>query len=119
MHHIACACSKCHVPRIPYHVHVPCRAVPCYAVRPTPPRVLRAPPPTAVDDLCGDFWFCAEMEVEEAFMMLSLICLSSSTSMPIEASMPLDLLRSPMERALVRGRAGVRVRVTTHGARPG
>ena len=72
-------------------------------MRPTPPSVLRAPPPTAVDDLCGDFCFCAEMEVEDAFMMVWLISLSSSTSMPISASMPLDLLRSPMERALVEG----------------
>tara|TARA_B100000780_G_scaffold245514_1_gene189602 strand:- start:453 stop:650 length:198 start_codon:yes stop_codon:yes gene_type:complete len=65
--------------------------------------VLHAPTPTAVEDLCGDFWFCAEMDVEDAFMMVSLISLSCSTSMPISASMPLDLLRSPMERALVKG----------------
>ena len=87
--------ATCHVH---VHTHVLCRAVLC-----APSRVLRAPTPTAVEDLCGDFWFCAEMDVEDAFMMVSLISLSCSTSMPISASMPLDLLRSPMERALVKG----------------
>ena len=76
-----------------------CRAAPCCAVRPAPPRVLCAP-------FCGEFFW--DMGEEEAFMMLRLISLSSSTSMPISASRCLDFLRSPIERALARLRLRVK-----------
>lgn len=57
-----------------------------------------APPPTDVDDRFRD---AAEAL---AFRMVSEISLRWSTSIPISASMALDFLRSPMERALCAAR---------------